>query len=178
MGIKLGLVKSVIIDSFIILLTCMNFVHAFLTLFLNRRRLLCWITDILAMSATTSSYSTGSSIYPFLLSSNFINLNLLWVDWILDLDQEKVLHTFLEITFTISTSSPISALIILPNLLVHRISFPMEQVIFIYFNTCSVNGIVVLRMMAKKLFAWYGHRIVCCAVLYCTLYVERCLVIL
>lgn len=73
---KSELAKNIVFDFFVILLAYMNFVYIYLILFLNKRRLLSLITNILAMPTIISLYFTGFSICPFLLLLNLINLNL------------------------------------------------------------------------------------------------------
>ena len=80
MGAKLGLLKTISIDPLVILPSCMNFIHAYSTLFLNEKLLLFKKTGISAKYAMNSLSSTGSLACPLLLFVNSIALNLLWVD--------------------------------------------------------------------------------------------------
>lgn len=95
-----------------------------------------------------------------------------------DLDWEKMLHLFSEGTFVIFTSSIISIPKILPTLFVCKISSISKQLISIYFNTYSVNKIIILRKIGKRLFTWYDHKTISFAISYNFPYEERCLVIL
>ncbi len=58
-GAKMGLLKNIIIDLFVILLACINFAHLYSTLFLNGSRLSA-LPGISATSAIASLTPTGS----------------------------------------------------------------------------------------------------------------------
>ena len=76
MDAKVGLLKNIIIDTFIILLAYMNLAHLYLTLFLNGRQL-STSPSIFATSAIASLSPISCLAWLFLLSLNLINLNLL-----------------------------------------------------------------------------------------------------
>lgn len=130
------------------------------------------------MLTMTSSYYINSPTYYHSLLPNIINFNLLWVNWVLDLDREKVLHILSDGTFSISMSSTIYTPTILLTFLVYRSSFISEQDISICFNTCFINEIVVLRKVTWSLFTQHDHKIIRCTMLYYILYVEKYLFIL
>ena len=92
MGAKMGLLKNIVIDSFVILLACRNLVYSYSTLFLNGRQLSV-LPDISTTFAMASLSTTGFLAWPLLLSLNLINLNPFWVNQIPDLNWEVMLRT-------------------------------------------------------------------------------------
>lgn len=104
MSVKLELVKNIAIGSFLILLACINLVYTYLTLFWNRKRLSYLITNILAIFILIFLYLTSFLAFSLLLLPNLINLKLFWINWIPDLDWEKVLQTLSEVISIISIS--------------------------------------------------------------------------
>lgn len=77
MSAKSRLVKIIIIDIFIILLTYINLIPIYLTLFLNKKQLFFSITGLLIMLTITFLYPTSFLASLLLLSLNLINLYLL-----------------------------------------------------------------------------------------------------
>ena len=122
-----------------------------------------------------SSYLMNFLVCFLLLSPNLINLNSLWINLIPDLDWEKMLQTFLEINSAIFTSSTIFILTILSTLL--WFCFFSIQVMSIFSNVYFVYGIIALGMMAKRLSTWHSHKTIYQTLLYCILYVRKCLLI-
>lgn len=164
MGAKSGLLKNIIIHFFIILLISMNFAYVYSILFFNWRQSSSSISDILSMLVRIFSYSTSYLACLLWILPNLINLKLLWVDWSLDLNQKKMFYILFKVTFAISITSTISNPIRLPALLVYTTFFLLKQVISICINLhsvnkivvlgiCSINGIVTLRMVTKRLSA-------------------------
>ncbi len=64
MGAKVRLLKNIVIDLFVILLTCITLAYSYSTLFLNRKQLSV-SPGISVTSAMASLFPTGSPTWPF-----------------------------------------------------------------------------------------------------------------
>lgn len=144
---------------------------------------------ISAIYAMVSFSSTGSPTCPFLPSLNLINWNLLWKDWIPDLDWLELLYLLLRFMYL---SSGIFVYSLLPGIsatssiaarfyLSRAVSLLSKASVYKLFSLLIgfTKGNIAYASAIGKLFVVY--KVSCgtirCAVPCCNLHVERSLVI-
>lgn len=97
MGGKSNLLKNMAIDSFYMLLTCINFDYAYFTLFLNKKQIFSWLIAISTIYAIPFFLVTDLFAYLVIPLLNSINWNLFCKNKILDFNQMEIIWFFLWI---------------------------------------------------------------------------------